>query len=176
MDIKLSTGGTTIYESSISQFLVWGFNSGGTIYRCVQFDATGESASSCSVTMADGTGWTTFNYAHQSGTVTYYGETFCHYVGCNSYTPNGSETTGWGQQYGLSLGTPVRVQIAVFDAQGEKIVADASVILADSSATPHETYNANRSSCFPNHEGGETCSSYVASGTRWFGEKGWYWP
>ena len=171
VEAQVSTGGTTIYQSTLTQLYSYSYVSAGATVTCIDYSVAGQTAQSCTSAYPNGTGSTWYSYAHSSGTVTYYGSTlYCNTYGCNTYTSNGSTITGWGSRYGLTAGSSVRVRLSFVDAQGEARVVDRSVLLQDLSGP----VNYDNSGCYDYYDGlGQVCYRNVSSGTAWRGTTTW---
>ena len=158
----ISSGGVTMHEATLTQLTSYRYVSGGATVDCADYSLNGETANSCTSRYPDGSGSSWFAYAHSTGTVTYYGKTlYCNTFGCNTYTNNGSMVTGWGERYGLTAGSVVRVQVSFTDATDQAQVSDRNVTLQDFSGP----VNYDRSSCAPYWDGlGEVCSRQFSSG------------
>ena len=169
---KVTSGTTTIFETSLTNQTSYSYVSGGANVECSDYNYNGETAQSCTTTYpSDGSGSTWFSYGHQSGTVTFYGQTlYCNTFGCNTFTNNGSRLTGWGERYGLTAGSTVRVQMSFFDATGLAHTIDRSTTLQDFSGP----VNFDRSSCAPYWDGlGDVCARQTSSGSKWRGMTTW---
>lgn len=171
VEANVSTGGTTIYQSTLTQLYSYSYQSGGATVTCVDYSVAGQMAQSCTTAYPNGVGSAWYSYTHSSGTVTYYGNTlYCNTFGCNTYTDNGSTVTGWGSRYGLTAGSTIRVRLSFVDAQGEARVVDRNVTLQDLSGP----VNYDRSGCYQYYDGlGQVCYRQVSSGTVWRGLTSW---
>lgn len=171
VEAQVSAGGTTIYQSTLTQLYSYSYQSGGATVTCIDYAVAGQTAQSCTTAYPNGVGSAWYSYAHSSGTVTYYGNTlYCGTFGCNTYTNNGSTVTGWGSRYGLGAGSTVRVRLSFVDAGGEARVVDRNVTLQDLSGP----VNYDRSGCYEYYDGlGQVCYRQVSSGTVWRGLTSW---
>jgi len=172
VDATVSAGGATIYESALTQLASYSYVSGGANVTCIDYYTNGQTASSCTQDYIDPaqTDETWFSYGHQSGRVTYYGQTlYCHLFGCNPTRTTNEETIySWGQSYGLTAGSVVRLQLRFTDATGQTLQADRSATLINVSE------NFDVTTCAPYFDGlGEVCTRRYKSGTQLRGMTTW---
>jgi len=172
VDARVSTNGSEVYASSLTRMFSYRYDDGFAVSDCTDYIVNGEQAQSC-VARNHSTGNTSawFFYAHSSGTATYYGQTlYCHTRGCDTYTTNDNDVTGWGARYGLSAGSVVRVELTFVDAAGVSHIVDRGVTLDDHSAAE----NYDLSTCFAYFDRlGQVCQRRTSVGTVWSGVTSW---
>lgn len=172
VEAKVSAGGTTIYESVLTELATYSYVSGGANVTCIDYFTSGQTASSCTHDYPDPArrDSTWFSYSHQSGRVTYYGQTlYCHLFGCNpTRTQQGETVYSWGQSYGLTAGSVVRLQLRFIDATGDVRQSDRSTTMLNVSE------NFDITTCAPYFDGlGEVCTRRYRSGVQLRGLTTW---
>ncbi len=172
VDARVSANGVEIYTSSLSEMSSYRYDDGFAMVDCTEYFVNGEDLQSCvSRKWEDGSSSAWFSYMQSSGAVTYYGQTlYCHTRGCDTYTRNTNRVTGWGERYGLTAGSEVRVELTFVDGDGTSNIVDRGVPLQDFSAPE----NYDRTTCAPYFDGlGQLCTRRTSVGTVWRGIVAW---
>jgi hypothetical protein len=172
VEARVMANGTTIHEATLSELASYSYVSGGANVTCIDYFTSGQTASSCTRDYPDParTDSTWFSYSHQSGRVTYYGQTlYCHLYGCNpTRTTQGETVYSWGAAYGLTAGSVVRLQLRFIDASGTVHQSDRSTTLINVSE------NFDVTTCAPYFDGlGEVCTRRYKSGMQLRGMTTW---
>ena len=172
VEAKIMSGSTTIHDAALAELMTYTYVSGGANVTCVDYFTNGQTASSCTRDYPDPArpDSTWFSYSHQSGRVTYYGQTlYCNLYGCGpTRTQQGETVYSWGQAYGLTAGSVVRVQMKFIDAGGTVHQSDRSTTMLDVSQ------NFDNTTCAPYFDGlGEVCTRRYRSGVQLRGLTTW---
>ncbi|HYC50306.1 MAG TPA: hypothetical protein VEB19_04265, partial [Gemmatimonadaceae bacterium] len=170
IEAKVTANGATVYESVLTEFASYSVIQNGARVTCVQYWAPAQTASSCTKDYFNVPDSTSINYSHQSGRVTYYGQTlYCHLMGCDPLRVRDEVSVySWGEAYGLAVGSNVQLQVKFVDAVGETRQINQGVLMTDASE------NFDRTACGPYWDGlGDVCKREYQTGLKLVGRKTW---